>query len=33
MPTLAYGKQTIGREMGSRALQADAVETWVCSYL
>ena len=33
MPTLASGKQTIGREMGSRALQADAVETWVCSYL
>jgi cation diffusion facilitator family transporter len=33
MPTLAYGKQRTGREMGSRALQADAVETWVCSYL
>jgi divalent metal cation (Fe/Co/Zn/Cd) transporter len=25
MPTLAYGKQTIGREMGSRALQAEGV--------
>jgi cation diffusion facilitator family transporter len=33
MPTLAYGKQRTGREMGSQALQADAVETWVCSYL
>jgi cation diffusion facilitator family transporter len=33
MPTLAYGKQHTGREMGSEALQADAVETWVCSYL
>ncbi|MEK6328491.1 MAG: cation diffusion facilitator family transporter [Actinomycetota bacterium] len=33
MPTLAYWKQRTGREMGSRALEADAVETWVCSYL
>jgi cation diffusion facilitator family transporter len=33
MPALAYGKQRTGREMGSEALQADAVETWVCSYL
>jgi len=33
MPTLAYGKQRTGREMGSEALQADAMETWVCSYL
>jgi divalent metal cation (Fe/Co/Zn/Cd) transporter len=33
MPTLAYGKQRTSREIGSRALQADAVETWVCSYL
>jgi cation diffusion facilitator family transporter len=33
MPTLAYGKQRTGREMGSEALKADAVETWVCSYL
>jgi hypothetical protein len=32
MPALAYGKQRTGREMGSSALQADAVETWVCSY-
>jgi divalent metal cation (Fe/Co/Zn/Cd) transporter len=28
MPTLAYGKQRTGREMGNEALQADAVETW-----
>ena len=27
MPALAYGKLRTGREMGSRALQADAVET------
>ena len=33
MPTLAYGKHRTGRETGSEALQADAVETWVCSYL
>jgi cation diffusion facilitator family transporter len=33
MPLLAYWKARIGREMGSRALQADAIETWVCSYL
>lgn len=33
MPTLALGKQRTARELGSRALQADAVETWVCAYL
>jgi cation diffusion facilitator family transporter len=33
MPALAYGKQRTGRELGSEALKADAVETWVCSYL
>lgn len=33
MPALAYLKQKTGRELGSKALQADAVETWVCSYL
>lgn len=33
MPTLALLKQRTGREMNSRALQADAIETWVCSYL
>jgi cation diffusion facilitator family transporter len=33
MPLLAYWKGRTGREMRSRALQADAVETWVCSYL
>jgi divalent metal cation (Fe/Co/Zn/Cd) transporter len=33
MPALAYGKQRTGRELGSEALRADAVETWVCSYL
>ena len=33
MPTLAYAKQTTGRALGSRALEADAVETWVCAYL
>jgi divalent metal cation (Fe/Co/Zn/Cd) transporter len=33
MPALAYGKQRVGREFGSRALVADSMETWVCSYL
>ena len=33
MPALAYGKQRTGREMGSEALKADAVATWVCSSL
>ena len=33
MPLLAYWKGRTGREMGSRALQADAMETWVCSCL
>lgn len=33
MPVLAVSKQRVGREWGSRALLADAVETWVCSYL
>lgn len=33
MPLLAWWKQRTGREMGSRALVADAAETWVCSYL
>ena len=33
MPALAYAKDRTGRQMGSRALVADAKETWVCSYL
>jgi cation diffusion facilitator family transporter len=33
MPALAWWKQRTGREMGSRALVADAAETLVCSYL
>ena len=33
MPTLAYLQGRTGREMGSRALVADSVETWVCAYL
>jgi cation diffusion facilitator family transporter len=33
MPLLAYMKQHTGRKLESRALQADAVETWVCAYL
>jgi divalent metal cation (Fe/Co/Zn/Cd) transporter len=33
MPTLAYLKGHTGRELGSRALVADSVETWVCAYL
>ena len=33
MPTLAFVKQRVGKEMGSRTLVADSKETWVCSYL
>jgi cation diffusion facilitator family transporter len=33
MPTLAFAKRRIGIELNSKALQADAVETWVCAYL
>lgn len=33
MPLLAYLKQKTGRALGSRALESDAVETWMCSYL
>ncbi len=33
MPVLAWAKNRTGREMGSRALQADATETWVCAWL
>lgn len=33
MPLLAWWKQRTGRQMHSRALVADSVETWVCSYL
>lgn len=33
MPVLAYAKQRTGQEMGSKALEADAIETWLCAYL
>ncbi len=33
MPALAYAKQKTGKQLDSRALVADAAETWVCSYL
>ena len=33
MPTLGYAKQVTARKMRSKALAADAVETWVCAYL
>jgi divalent metal cation (Fe/Co/Zn/Cd) transporter len=33
MPALAYAKQRTARRMGSKALEADAVETWLCAYL
>lgn len=33
MPLLAYAKGQTGRQMGSKALQADALETWLCAYL
>jgi cation diffusion facilitator family transporter len=33
MPSLAYAKSQTGHALGSAALEADAVETWVCAYL
>lgn len=33
MPLLAIGKQRTGRAMGSRALEADGAEAWVCAWL
>jgi divalent metal cation (Fe/Co/Zn/Cd) transporter len=33
MPTLALAKQRTAREMGSKALMADAQENWMCAYL
>ena len=33
MPALGYAKQVTARKMGSKALAADAIETWVCAYL
>jgi cation diffusion facilitator family transporter len=33
MPALAFAKQRTGRQMGSKALEADARETWLCAYL
>jgi cation diffusion facilitator family transporter len=33
MPALALAKQVTGRKLGSRALQAEAMETWVCAWL
>jgi divalent metal cation (Fe/Co/Zn/Cd) transporter len=33
MPALAWRKLLIARELGSRALRADAIETAVCAYL
>lgn len=33
MPLLALAKQRVGRAMDSRVVLADAVETWLCTYL
>ena len=33
MPALAFLKQRTARGLDSQALAADAMETWVCSYL
>lgn len=33
MPALAWAKQRTGAQMNSRALEADAAETWVCAWL
>jgi cation diffusion facilitator family transporter len=33
MPALGYAKLNVARRMQSKALEADAMETWVCAYL
>lgn len=33
MPLLARAKEKVGRRMGSRVVLADAVETWLCTWL
>jgi len=33
MPALGLKKREIAKDLGSRALEADAVETLVCAYL
>ena len=33
MSVLAAAKLRVARTMGSKALRADAMETWVCAYL
>ncbi|MBI1954886.1 MAG: cation transporter, partial [Acidobacteria bacterium] len=33
MPILGFSKRRIARQMGSRALEADALETLLCAYL
>ena len=33
MPSLAFIKKKIARQIGSRALEADAMETLICAYL
>lgn len=33
MPLLARAKQQVGRRLGDRVVLADAVETWLCTYL
>lgn len=33
MPLLARAKQHVGRQLGDRVVLADAVETWLCTYL
>ena len=33
MPALGYAKLHTARRMQSKALEADAMETWVCAYL
>lgn len=33
MPVLGHRKRRVARQLGSRALAADAMETYLCSYL
>jgi len=33
MPVLARAKTRVARSLGSRSLESEAKETWVCAYL
>ena len=33
MPLLAWRKRLVAKDLDSRALQADSIQTWICTYL